>query len=54
MVHGKSSKHPHGHIAVYLGNEKEASDHVGKVIRKGRYGGTTVFRMTNIDANTDA
>lgn len=44
LVHGKSKAHPHGHIAVYLGNGKEASDHVGKLITGRRYGGTTVFR----------
>lgn len=44
LVHGASARHPHGHIAVYLGNGKEASDHVGRLITGARYGGTTVFR----------
>jgi hypothetical protein len=44
LVHGASARHPHGHIAVYLGNGKEASDHIGRLITGARYGGTTVFR----------
>jgi hypothetical protein len=44
LVHGASSRHPHGHIAVYLGNGKEASDHIGHLITGARYGGTTVWR----------
>lgn len=44
LVHGKSGAHPHGHIAVYLGNGKEASDHIGKLVTGRRYGGTSVFR----------
>lgn len=34
-----------GHIAVYLGNGKEASDHVQSVIKGQGYGGTRVFRV---------
>lgn len=45
LVHGASRRHPHGHIAVYLGDNKEASDHVGKLITGARYGGTTVWRV---------
>lgn len=44
LVHGKSAGHEHGHIAVYLGNGQEASDHVQGLIRGQGYGGTTVFR----------
>jgi len=44
LVHGASSSHPYGHIAVYLGNKHEASDHVQKVVLNGPYNGTTVFR----------
>lgn len=45
MVHGRSQKHPYGHIAVYLGDDKEASDHVQKLVVGGGYGSTTVFRL---------
>jgi hypothetical protein len=45
LVHGKSEGHPYGHIAVYLGNEEEASDHVQPLITGEAYGGTTVFRL---------
>jgi hypothetical protein len=44
LVHGASSSHPYGHIAVYIGNSHEASDHVQNVIVNGPYSGTTVFR----------
>lgn len=49
LVHGKSRRHPHGHIAVYLGNKKEASDHIGKLVTGRFYGGTTVFRPIGLD-----
>lgn len=52
LVHGASKAHPHGHIAVYLGNGKEASDHIGRLITGGRYGGTTVFRVKGTPAPT--
>jgi hypothetical protein len=45
LVHGKSKVHPNGHIAVYLGDGQEASDHVQKLVTKGRYGTAVVFRM---------
>ena len=45
LVHGKSSTHPYGHIAVYLGNNQEASDHIQPLITGGTYGGTVVFRV---------
>lgn len=44
LVHGRSKAHPYGHIAVYLGNNQEASDHVQKLVLGGRYGSTVVFR----------
>lgn len=34
-----------GHIAVYLGNGREASDHVQTLIKGQGYGGTRVFRV---------
>lgn len=49
LVHGASKAHPNGHIAVYLGNGKEASDHIGRLITGTRYGGTTVFRARGGD-----
>jgi hypothetical protein len=52
MVHGRSPAHPYGHIAVYLGNGKEASDHVQKVVLGGRYGKTEVFRPGHGSAKT--
>lgn len=48
LVHEKSKSHHHGHIAVYLGNEQEASDHVQRVIVNGTYTGCTVFRSTQV------
>ncbi len=34
-----------GHIAVYLGKGREASDHVQSLIRGQGYGGTRAFRV---------
>jgi hypothetical protein len=45
LVHGKSKAHPNGHIAVYLGNGQEASDHVQGLVTSPRYGGAVIFRM---------
>ncbi|HEY9775480.1 MAG TPA: hypothetical protein V6C81_17060 [Planktothrix sp.] len=45
LVHGASGAHPFGHIAVYLGNATEASDHVQQLIDGSAYGGTTVYRV---------
>lgn len=45
LVHGKNVAHPYGHIAIYLGKEEEASDHVQKLIDGQAYGGTTIFRI---------
>jgi hypothetical protein len=51
LVHGASASHPYGHIAVYLGNSNEASDHVQQVVLNGPYSGTTVFRYGVHDDN---
>ena len=45
LVHGRSAGHPYGHIAVYLGNLEEASDHVQALVNTAAYGGTMVFRL---------
>jgi cell wall-associated NlpC family hydrolase len=44
LVHDRSAAHPYGHIAVYLGNGQEASDHVQHLVLGGRYGKTVAFR----------
>ncbi len=44
LVHNRTSRKKHGHIAVALGNGKEASDHVGNLVNTASYGGTRVFR----------
>lgn len=44
LVHGASSAHKAGHIAIYLGKGQEASDHIQSLITGRGYGGTTVFR----------
>lgn len=54
LVHGKNSAHPYGHIAIYLGDEKEASDHVQQLIDGDSYGGTTIFRIKPWDPIGDA
>src|SRR5581483_4916029 len=46
LVHGRNGNHKNGHIAVYLGNGMEASDHIQHLIAGNGYGGTTVFRYT--------
>lgn len=43
LVFGKSEGHPHGHITVYLGNGREASDHVQKLVNFKAYGGVRAF-----------
>ena len=45
LVHGKSVEHPFGHIAVYLGNSEEASDHLQALVSGESYGGTMIFRL---------
>ena len=47
LVHGRSPAHPYGHIAVYLGNNQEASDHVQKLVIGYGYGDTVVFRASD-------
>lgn len=46
IVHGPTGSHPYGHIAVYLGNNHEASDHVQDVVLNaiGPYSYSVVFR----------
>ncbi len=43
LVFGKSEGHPHGHITVYLGNGREASDHVQQLVNFKAYGGVRAF-----------
>ena len=44
--HGRTKGQQYaGHIAVYLGNGREASDHVQSLVRGQGYGGTRVFRV---------
>ncbi len=44
--HGRTKGQQYaGHIAVYLGNGKEASDHVQPLIKGQGYGGTRAFRV---------
>lgn len=46
LVNGAVPSHPYGHIAVYVGNELEASDHIQQVVFNSRtFGKTTVFRL---------
>jgi hypothetical protein len=47
LVHGRWPAHPYGHIAVYLGNNQEASDHVQKLVLGHGYGETVVFRASD-------
>lgn len=43
LVFGQSEGHPHGHITVYLGNGREASDHVQQLVNFKAYGGVRAF-----------
>lgn len=43
LVFGRSADHPHGHITVYLGNGREASDHVQRLVNFNAYGGVRAF-----------
>ena len=43
LVFDRSAGHPHGHITVYLGNGKEASDHVQGLVNFNAYGGVRAF-----------
>jgi hypothetical protein len=45
LVFGPSDGHPHGHISVYLGGGKEASDFYGEVNSGKAYSWTRVFRL---------
>lgn len=46
LVNNAVSAHPYGHIAVYVGNEKEASDHIQPVVFNSHmFGKTIVFRL---------
>ncbi len=47
IVYGRSPKHPDGHICVYLGANKEASDHIAALTPARDYGATSVFRLRN-------
>lgn len=49
LVHNASRSHRHGHIAVYVGNDREASDHVQRVMPKSADGELTVFRSIKIE-----
>lgn len=44
VVRGRSSSHKYGHIFVYLGNGKEASDHIQSVTNGAAYGPSVAFR----------
>ncbi len=46
LVFGPSQDHPHGHITVYLGNGREASDHVQGLVNFKAYGGVRAFQPT--------
>ena len=45
VVYCRSASHPYGHIAVYEGNNEEASDHIAAATSAQSYGGATVFRL---------
>lgn len=47
IVYSKSQSHPYGHIAVYEGAYREASDHLSAVTHTKNYGGAVVFRLAN-------
>jgi len=50
IVWDQSAGHPHGHIAVTLGDGKEASDHVQKLVTN-RNAGFSVFVPTGMNKN---
>lgn len=52
VVHNRSTAHPYGHIAVYLGNGLEASDHIRRLVIGRSYGGTVVFRPVEQSTNS--
>lgn len=45
IVYNRSQSHPYGHIAVYLGKNEEASDHLAPITHTRNYGGAIVFRL---------
>lgn len=47
IVYNRSQLHKHGHIAVYQGDYKEASDHLSALTRTKEYGAATVFRLAS-------
>lgn len=47
IVYTRSSSHKYGHISVYEGNYKEASDHIASITHTQAYGGAMVFRLRN-------
>lgn len=56
IVYNATSRHPHGHIAVYEGFGTEASDHISALTSFAEYGGATIFRLKDeqLLANQDA
>jgi hypothetical protein len=55
IVYNRSSHHPYGHIAVYEGNDEEASDHLSQISSTEPYGGATVFRLrASIDRSSSS
>lgn len=54
VVRGASSSHQWGHIFVYLGNGKEASDHVQSVTSGANYGQSVAFRFVGDQQSRNA
>jgi hypothetical protein len=54
LVNGPIKTHPYGHIAVYLGQDQEASDHIQPVLFNTIFGKTTVFRLKDSKKRTRA
>ena len=46
LVFAPTANHPNGHITVYLGNGREASDHVQGLVNFNAYGGVRAFQPT--------
>ncbi len=47
VVRGRSRGHRYGHVLVYLGNGMEASDHVQRLSKASKYGGSWAYRMVS-------
>jgi hypothetical protein len=47
VVRGRSRGHRYGHVLVYLGNGMEASDHVQRLSKAAKYGGSWAYRMVS-------